>query len=348
MPPLRTATPTSHRTRVRIRLAIGALAAATGALVALAAGPALAEDFDAKLARVDAALRQNPGRVTEHALDSCQRQRNHAARLFGQNQVARAERSLEYCFQVLRVSPMAPESREVAGPTIAEVQANAAREVERALALEPDLENGLRIYRSCAECHTAEGWGLRSGMVPQIAGQHRQVVIKQLADIRAGNREAVLMAPYATVEAIGGVQAVADVAGYIDTLEISADNGKGPGDRLALGEKLYADNCARCHGAAGEGAAASYVPRIQAQHYDYLVRQFQWIREGKRRNANEEMRQQIAGFDDERMRAVLDYVSRLAPPPEFQAPPGWHNPDFAKPPEPIAAGGDTSRAGTGQ
>ena len=208
------------------------------------------------------------------------------------------------------------------------MQANAAREVEKALILTPNTEKGLEIYRSCALCHQPEGWGLSNGSVPQLAGQHRNVVIKQLADIRAGNRDNVLMIPYASVEAIGGTQAVADVASYIDTLEINVDNGKGPGDDLELGKRLYAENCARCHGETGEGKAAEYVPRIQAQHYDYLVRQFEWIRDGKRRNANAEMVAQIQGFAVREVHAVLDYVSRLEPPEDLRAPAGWKNPDF--------------------
>src|SRR4030095_10202628 len=140
------------------------------------------------------------------------------------------------------------------------------------------------------------------------------VIIKQLADIRAGNRESVIMAPYASVESIGGTQAIADVAGYIDTLEMSVETGKGPGKDLELGAKLYRDNCVRCHGETGEGNNDAFVPRIQAQHYEHLVRQFQSIRDGNRRNANAEMVAQIRSFDDRQPRAVLDYVSRLEPP----------------------------------
>ena len=127
---------------------------------------------------------------------------------------------------------------------------------------------------------------------------------------------------------IGGVQALADVAGYIDTLEISVANGRGPGHDLELGERLYRENCVRCHGMAGEGNAANFVPRIGAQHYEYLVRQFQWIRDGKRRNANAEMVAQVQGIREVEMNAVLDYVSRLEPAPELRAPEGWRNPDF--------------------
>jgi hypothetical protein len=47
------------------------------------------------------------------------------------------------------------------------------------------------------------------------------------------------MVPYSSVESIGGAQAVADVAGYIDTLEIRIDTGKGKGDDLEPGEHVY-------------------------------------------------------------------------------------------------------------
>mgnify|MGYP000090184004 CR=1 FL=1 len=49
----------------------------------------------------------------------------------------------------------------------------AAREVEQGLHLAPNLENGRRVYRTCAVCHLPEGWGDESGYYPQIAGQLR-------------------------------------------------------------------------------------------------------------------------------------------------------------------------------
>jgi len=311
----------------------GALAAALllAAAAAIAAGPPDDFDFEAELARVDRAIAKNPSRVPGPAIVSCAHRRDAAVRLWDARQFARAVRALAYCRQVLRIPDVEPaEIRAQAPPSMEELQARAAREVERALELEPDVDRGLAVYRECAACHMAEGWGLANGSVPQIAGQHRQVVIKQLADIRAGNRDNVLMAPYASVESIGGAQAVADVAAYIDTLEMSVENTKGPGDDLELGAKLYAEQCARCHGVEGEGNASEFVPRIQAQHHPYLVRQFEWIRDGRRRNANAEMAEQIRDMGDREMRAVLDHVSRLAPPEDLRAPPDWHNPDFER------------------
>ena len=305
-----------------------ALIAAAIAVLLAAPNAALATEFTDALARVDYGLQKNPAQVSQFALISCRKRRNFAVKLYEERQIARAERSLEFCFEILKISPPRPATAAQAALSMNEVQAQAAREVEQALKLTPSIEKGLEIYRGCARCHKPEGWGLPSGAVPQLAGQHRTVVIKQLVDIRAGNRDNPLMIPYASAEAIGGAQAVADVAGYIDTLEISVGNGKGPGRDLELGERLYQEHCARCHGTTGEGDADNYAPRIQAQHYKYLVRQFRWIKDGQRRNANAEMVDQIQGFKKRESEAVLDYVSRLEPPAELQAPPGWHNPDF--------------------
>ncbi len=238
-----------------------------------------------------------------------------------------AQRSLKYCFATLNIPRTAPDVG-VSAATIKELQDKARREYDKALSLKPDIANGLKIYRDCAACHEPEGWGSTTGSVPQIAGQHRKVIIKQLADYRAGNRDSVLMVPYATVEAIGGAQALSDVSAYIATLEMNVANGHGPGDDLELGKQVYMEQCASCHGVAGEGSDDGLMPRIQAQHYKYLMRQFEWIRDGKRRNGDAEMAELAKGLDERELKAVLDYSSRLRPPEQFIAPDDWKNPDF--------------------
>ncbi len=205
----------------------------------------------------------------------------------------------------------------------------ASQEIERALHLTPNLENGKRAYTICAVCHQPEGWGDVDGYYPQIAGQIRQVTIKQLADIRARNRDTPTMFPFATQYTLG-VQDVADVAAYIEQLPMSPQNGLGPGTDLEHGKRLYAKYCVECHGENGEGYADEKMPLIQGQHYRYLVRQFEWIADGKRRNADQEMAEQIQGFSKRDVSAIMDYVSRLRPPPHRLASPGWRNPDFPK------------------
>jgi len=201
-------------------------------------------------------------------------------------------------------------------------------EQDAALHLTPNLENGIEVYEVCAACHLYEGWGQPDGTFPQLAGQHQHVIIKQLADIRALNRDNPTMYPFALPESIGGPQSIADVAAYIATLPMNPEPGRGPGTDLKHGEQLYKDNCVRCHGEHGEGIEEKYYPRIQGQHFKYLERQFEWIRDGKRRNANPDMVKQIQGFSNKDMDAVLDYVSRQQPPADMVGVVGWENPDY--------------------
>jgi cytochrome c553 len=175
----------------------------------------------------------------------------------------------------------------LAGGVFAGTAEEAAAEYEQALKLTPNLENGKKVYKICAVCHMPEGWGLADGGYPQVAGQHRTVLIKQLADIRARNRDNPTMRPFTSPALLGGVQEIADVAAYIEGLPMSPVNGKGPGRDLELGETLYKDNCTECHGEKGEGDPEDHIPAIAGQHYHYLVRQFEWIKMGRRRNADQ-------------------------------------------------------------
>ena len=74
-----------------------------------------------------------------------------------------------------------------------------------------------------------EGWGRTDGTFPELAGQHRTVLIKQLTDIREGNRDNPTMYPFALPSEIGGEQSVADVTAYIAKLPMNPENGVGPG-----------------------------------------------------------------------------------------------------------------------
>ncbi|MEW8043436.1 MAG: c-type cytochrome [gamma proteobacterium symbiont of Phacoides pectinatus] len=214
-----------------------------------------------------------------------------------------------------------------AGPFSANAT-NPTAEAERALTLTPNIDNGRELYKTCAVCHTPEGWGTQSGYYPQIAGQLKGVTIKQLADIRVRNRDNPTMFPFAMPSSLGGAQEMADVAAYIETLPMTPYNDVGPGFDLGMGEHLYKQECAECHGEYGEGDTKELVPLIHGQHYNYLMRQFNWIRIGKRRNADEKMVKQIQHFGGREISAMMDYVSRIKPPEEKLAEPNWTNPDF--------------------
>ncbi len=209
----------------------------------------------------------------------------------------------------------------------------AGGEKDEAMHLKGNVVNGLDVFEVCSACHMPEGWGTRDGTFPQIAGQHTQVILKQMADIRALNRDNPTMYPFALPESIGDAQALADVAAYMAKLPMNPDNGKGEWVEgmveFEQGKKLYADNCTQCHADDGYGIADKFYPRIQGQHYKYMLRQFEWIRDGKRRNANPDMVKQIKGFTDKDMQMVINYVSRIPVPKKDMAPSkDWLNPDF--------------------
>ncbi len=252
-----------------------------------------------------------------------------------------------------------------------------------ALKIDGDPIDGEDLYDICAACHLPTAWGDPAGTFPQLAGQHATVLIKQIADIRAGNRDNPTMFPFAIQ--IEGAQDLADVSAYIQTLEMNPNPITGPGGPsfilsnlrkdvspysldtvekkvgkevfkklktleeqefktkadfmvklkslltpaeleknradilthadwttdLNLGKKLYEKNCVECHGDHGQGSYKDYYPVIAGQTYLYLVRQFNWIKIGKRRNANPDMVKQINGFSQLDMRSVVDYAGRF-------------------------------------
>ncbi len=205
-------------------------------------------------------------------------------------------------------------------------------ELTQALALEGNVENGREIFTICAACHTTEAWGTENGQFPQIAGQHPSVILKQLADIRAENRDNPEMFPFAKEDAIGGPQAIADVTAYIATLPMSPTPSHRAGKLIeedrAKAERMFFTKCSGCHGVNGQGDAEQFYPRIQGQHYEYLLRQLKWIQTGKRRNANKTMMRKIKRMKVADFELLADYVSRLSPPEDLVAEPGWKNPDF--------------------
>ncbi|MFK5894720.1 MAG: c-type cytochrome [Pseudomonadota bacterium] len=201
--------------------------------------------------------------------------------------------------------------------------------VQQALDVTPNLENGKGLFRNCAVCHSPEGWGTPNGRFPQIAGQHKSVIIKQLTDIHKGNRDNPTMLPFTAPLIMLGAQALADISAYVSQLPMVPNNSIGYGAYLDEGKKLYDDNCKQCHESNGAGKAEKFYPRIHGQHYSYLERQLHWIKNGKRRNADRKMVKQLQKFNYREIEMIADYVSRLRPEKSMLAESMyWKNPDF--------------------
>ena len=184
-------------------------------------------------------------------------------------------------------------------------------EREEAMDLKPDLENGMDVYEVCAGCHLPEGWGKEDGTFPQLAGQHAEVLIKQLADIREGNRDNPTMFPFTDPKEIGGLQGISDVTAYIESMQKAPEPGTGDGKNVELGKSIYSKQCINCHGDKAEGNNEAFFPALNGQHHAYLLRQLKWIRDGYRKNANEAMVKEVKALSDAELDAVADYLSRL-------------------------------------
>jgi len=185
-----------------------------------------------------------------------------------------------------------------------------------ALKLKGDKVRGEEAYEVCGACHLPSGAGRPDGTFPQLAGQHTTVLIKQIADIRAGLRDNPTMYPFAVT--LTDPQELADVAVYIENLCIPTDHGKYEGAdaavRVAKGKELYEKQCIECHGPNGQGNKEKFYPVIAGQHYQYLLRQMTQIRDGKRRNANPDMVKVIKTYSDDQLVAISAYQSSLSMP----------------------------------
>jgi len=185
------------------------------------------------------------------------------------------------------------------------------------LSLKPNMEHGFQLYDDhCIQCHELEAWGSPDGEFPELAGQHTTVLLKQMLDMLDKRRSIPEMKKVLAIKELSQQQALADLMAYITTLPMSPDNGQGKGTSLEMGRKLYQGRCKTCHGEKAEGKAEKAYPRLQAQHFRYMLRQIQNVKAGKRINGHPKMEKLVNEMSAEEIYAVLDYTSHLKPPQE--------------------------------
>lgn len=177
--------------------------------------------------------------------------------------------------------------------------------------LSGDAARGKEAFRVCRGCHKSDGFGRVDGTYPRLTGQHAAVVIKQVTDIRAGIRINPKMEPFSSDHNVTP-QEIADIAAFLAAEVTVRENGKGPGDEVRRGERLYRNSeCATCHGERGEGNGDKLYPAVAAQHYSYLLRELEHIRAGSRGNSHPDMVKALRAFSPGDLEAVADYMSRL-------------------------------------
>jgi len=203
----------------------------------------------------------------------------------------------------------------IAGPALGQVKVllPTTGEVSATLALAGDGRRGKEAFGECQSCHRKDASGRANIGTPRLSGQHASVIIKQLMDIRSGHRINIEMKDY-VLEPELTLQNFADIAAYLESLPVAGNLSKGPPELLARGQALYEKDCAACHGAQGEGRPELFHPMVASQHYTYLVRELELIRDGGRGNSNPAMPPILKNYSADDRRAVAAYMAQLPAP----------------------------------
>ena len=199
-------------------------------------------------------------------------------------------------------------------PVCASAQLSSSEEYAIAIHAVPDVEQGGTIFRNrCEACHGAYGEGYPGGSAaafPAIGGQHFRYLVLALIRFRHGRNSTHGMQYFSDASRLATAQDVADVAAYAAALQPLSPVGMGTGLSLREGAREYLRSCESCHGASGEGNAATPVPRLAGQHYRYLLGQ---LNASAQRNDDPHARRihELRVPDRE---AVADYLSRVLRP----------------------------------
>jgi cytochrome c553 len=192
-------------------------------------------------------------------------------------------------------------------------------DLQATLALPGDVQRGKDAYAECQSCHRTDASGRATYSIPRLSGQHASVLIKQLMDIRSDRRVNPDMRDY-MLDSDLTLQNFADMAAYLQSLPVAGNIGQGPPELVPRGQKLYASDCAGCHGEHGEGRAELFYPMLASQHYKYLLHELDLILTGGRGNSNPAMPPILKNYSTDDKRAVAAYLAQLPPPRRSVAP----------------------------
>mgnify|MGYP000255309791 CR=1 FL=1 len=178
-----------------------------------------------------------------------------------------------------------------------------------------DAEAGAGKVAMCGACHGADG-NSTSGNFPKLAGQGDRYLLKQLVDIKEGNR--------VVVEMTGMLdnfneQDLADIAAYFSSNTMAG--GVADPELAELGEKLYRGGrletglpaCTGCHSPTGKGNEPAGFPHLAGQHAAYTVKQLTAFREGDRTNDGDTRIMQMVAekLSNRDIEAVANYIQGL-------------------------------------
>lgn len=178
-----------------------------------------------------------------------------------------------------------------------------------------DAKAGQAKAAMCGACHGADGNSAAPNF-PKLAGQGERYLLKQMNDIKSGNRNVLEMTGLLTNMS---EQDMADIAAYF----ASQNMGVGAADPALVkaGEALYRGGklaegmpaCTGCHSPNGAGNDAAGFPQLGGQHAQYVAKQLTDFREGNRTNDGDSMmmRSVAAKLSNKDIQAISSYIQGL-------------------------------------
>lgn len=171
----------------------------------------------------------------------------------------------------------------------------------------------------CAACHGPTGNSI-APTFPKLAGQQRAYLVKQLNDMRSGDRKAPLMA-----KIVQGIDAadIEALAAYYSSQTPSTAESAAEDAIVARGMSVFFEGtpkvlaCYSCHNFDGRGSedfglSPGGYPMLFGQHSPYLGIQLKGFRAGTRSNDHLAAMRTIAGaMSDEEIDAVSAFLQEM-------------------------------------
>ena len=161
-------------------------------------------------------------------------------------------------------------------------------------------------YAHCASCHLHDGSGRPDGSIPRLTGQRRSVLENKLYRLRAGILRMPVMDPFARTLA---PSEIAQIAEYLSKLPAAAAPSDSTEEERAEGALLYAEHCASCHGANGEGQDGLFASRLCGQYAGYLNRRLAEVAAGTRGDADAVMQDAIDAVPVDDLRVIVAWLA---------------------------------------
>jgi cytochrome c553 len=177
-----------------------------------------------------------------------------------------------------------------------------------------DAVAGKAKAATCGACHGADGNSLVPSF-PKIAGQGERYLVKQITEIKNGDRQVPQMMGF--VMGLSDTD-IADISAYFASQ--TASGGAADPTLVEAGKKIFLGGiqakgvpaCIACHGPNGKGVDAAGFPSLAGQHDAYTESQLKAFYSGERNNdANNVMRDIASRMHMKEIKAVSSYIQGL-------------------------------------